>query len=441
MAKQPALERSPEMPYRAAPKRAERDALRRLAAKQAEIASLPIQQEHIASWKRLNSNKTGRPMVWIDEIPWHEMDIAGELRLQTEHPLCRQAEEALRKTIYQWEHMPADMVVEPRFLVDLTIHDSGFGMEEEAETTGHLPAKPRVETDPVVSRRYLPQIQTEADIEKIRTPVVTVDRKTSELHREIISDLFGDILKVELVGIRHHWFAPWDLLVSWWGVEQALTDIALKPALVHQAMRRLMDAYLARMKQWQELNLLSFGAGNHRVGSGGPGLTDELPRPGFDPSHVRPVDQWGCATAQVFSAVSARMHGEFALRYELEWLSRFGLNYYGCCEPLHGKIGILEKIPGLRKISMSPWADIDIMVENTQGRYVLSYKPNPAILAVSDWNPARVRSELAEALRRCKGCNVEIIMKDISTVNSRPERLFEWTRIAAEVAGSSEFAG
>jgi hypothetical protein len=27
------------------------------------------------------------------------------------------------------------------------------------------------------------------------------------------------------------------------------------------------------------------------------------------------------------------MHEEFALQYEKRWLERFGLTYYGCCEP------------------------------------------------------------------------------------------------------------
>jgi len=157
-----------------------------------------------------------------------------------------------------------------------------------------------------------------------------------------------------------------------------------------------------------------------------------LPQEDFDPNHVRAIDLWGCATAQIFSGVSPQMHEEFALKYERRWLERFGLTYYGCCEPLHHKVGILKNIPNLRKISMSPWADLEVAVEEIGDRYVISYKPNPAVLAVDEWNPEYARKELRRALERTVGCAVEVIMKDISTVRYEPQRLWEWARIAAE---------
>jgi len=43
--------------------------------------------------------------------------------------------------------------------------------------------------------------------------------------------------------------------------------------------------------------------------------------------------------------------------YAVQWYEKFGLVYYGCCEPLDGKIDIVREIPNLRKISMSPWVD------------------------------------------------------------------------------------
>jgi hypothetical protein len=69
---------------------------------------------------------------------------------------------------------------------------------------------------------------------------------------------------------------------------------------------------------------------------------------------------------------------------------------------------------------------------------VLSRKPNPAILAEDEWRPDVARADLRDFLEQARGCHVELIMKDISTVRYQPQRLWEWARIAAEVA--DEFA-
>ena len=44
------------------------------------------------------------------------------------------------------------------------------------------------------------------------------------------------------------------------------------------------------------------------------------------------------------------------------------------------------------------------------------------------------RKTLRETLEKIQGCDVEIIMKDISTVRYEPQRLWEWAQIAAEEA-------
>ena len=59
--------------------KSDRGILRELASQVAEIATLPIQQEKIALWKALNRLKPVRPMVLIGDVPWHEMDVDGEL--------------------------------------------------------------------------------------------------------------------------------------------------------------------------------------------------------------------------------------------------------------------------------------------------------------------------------------------------------------------------
>ena len=102
-------------------------------------------------------------------------------------------------------------------------------------------------------------------------------------------------------------------------------------------------------------------------------------------------------------------------------------------EPLHKKIDILKKVPNLRKVSMSPWINVDEAAANVGDQYVSSYKPNPAIFAEDIWNPQKARENLVRVLEKTRGCVVEVIMKDISTVRYEPQRLWEWAQIAAEV--------
>ena len=85
-------------------------------------------------WKALNGLKPVRPMVMIDQIPWHEMDVAGELRLQTEDAFCRGLETPLRRTLYSWKHMPADMVVQPVVTIHKAIGGADFGVRVIEET-------------------------------------------------------------------------------------------------------------------------------------------------------------------------------------------------------------------------------------------------------------------------------------------------------------------
>ncbi len=406
----------------------DRTVVRRLAERVAEIAALPVQHGSVDLWTRLNRLERVRPAVWIHAIPWNEMASDPHLQLLSEDPFCRQLEQDLRRLIYRWEHVRVDMVVEPALHSPLVVRDSGFGIRQEPGTVSEGA------DEDIVSRGFIPRIRDASDLERISTPHVELDGYTTETNHQRLVNLVGDILPVEKRGVVTAWFAPWDQLSRWWGRREALADLAARPELVHEAMRRLTDAWLGRLEQWETLGALSLAGGNYRVGTGGLGYTDELPQPDFDPHHVRPVDQWGSAAARVFSDVSPAMHEEFALRYERRWLERFGLAYYGCRELLHTEVALLATIPNLRKVSVSSAADVPRIAEVTEGRYVLSIKPDPAIFADPVWNPGRARAELERSLEAAGGCPAEIIMQDIATVRNEPHRLWAWADIAMDVA-------
>jgi hypothetical protein len=231
----------------------------------------------------------------------------------------------------------------------------------------------------------------------------------------------------------HIWFTPWDYLIRWWGIEEAMMDMIQRPEMVKAAVSKMVDAWMVELDQFQQMNLLSLDNTNERVGSGGYGYTEQLPGDNYDPENVLPHNMWGCSNAQIFSEVSPEMHWEFALKHDIRWLERFGLTYYGCCEQLDKKIDILRKIPNLRKISVSPWCDIDLAIGEIGADYVISYKPNPAILAESQWRPEKAHDDIRQVLKKTEGkCHIEFIMKDISTVRYEPQRLWEWAGIVME---------
>ena len=203
---------------------------------------------------------------------------------------------------------------------------------------------------------------------------------------------------------------------------------------MHHLMSRLTAGYLSLLGQLETQGLL--GGAQPTIHCAG-AFSEELPAAGYDSRSPRAKDLWTCGMAQIFSSVSPAMHQEFDLAYAHEWYSRFGLVYYGCCEPLHKKIGIVREIPNLRKISMSAWVVQDEGAEQIGPDFVFSRKPNPAFLAGDSWSPELIEKDLRGTVECCNrhGCPVELILKDISTVRYQPQRLWEWAEIAMRSVG------
>ena len=401
--------------------------LRRLAIQWAEVAAMPVHSERALLWQKLNDLDSERPMVWINEIPWHEMNFNDELTLKCENAWARSQEDLMKKTIYQWKHMPGDMIINPWLDCPLSIHSTDFGIIEDVDIAY------TDEKNDVVSRHFNILINDMDDLEKIRLPVISHNEKATERRFNLMNELFGDILPVRKQGQTHIWFTPWDYLIRWWGVQEAMVDLILKPDMVHAFYEKMVEAWMVELDQFVEQNLLSLDCNNTRIGSGGYGYSSELPGDNFDPGYVKPHNMWGCSNAQIFSDVSPEMHWEFAIEHDLKWLERWKLTYYGCCEPLAGKGHILKKIPNLRKISCSPWNNTRKAIEELGGDYVLSRKPNPSIFVDSVFDETRARKEIRDFLEQAEGkCHIEFIMKDISTVKYDPKRLWRWEKICME---------
>jgi len=401
--------------------------IRELAARVAEIAALLVQEEKRTLWRKLNARKPERPMVMIDQAPWNEMNIGDELTLRCTDAESRGYEEYLRRTLYQWKHFPVDMVVEPFIRVGKAINNTGFGVETKENIAIIDP------TNEVVGHKFINQFKTEQDLEKISLPQISHDPVETNRRLTVAHELFDGLLEVRPWGLEL-WPSLWDPISTWMGVEGALYALVDKPDFMHKLVGRMTEGYLSMLDQLEEQGLLCEPQSLiHCTGA----YTDELPALGYDPQKPRPKDIWTAGLAQMFSTVSPRMFKEFEVDYTSRICARFGLVYYGCCDPLDGKMNEVRLIPNVRKVSMSPWVNEERGAENIGRDFVYSRKPSPALLAVSVFNLEQVRENLTATRKICEkyDCPLEFILKDISTVRYQPERLFQFAAVAMQVVG------
>lgn len=403
---------------------AQRSCVRELAKKVREIAEHPKQEEKITLWKKLNSINMVRPMVTIDQICWPEMNVDGELTLVCEDPYLRSVEDHLRKIIYQDKHMCADNVVRPFFNVPKAVrYDRTFGVSSAEESI--------VGESGIVAKHFDDVIKTEEDIAKITDPDWYYLEEQTQEAVERAQDLLGDILIVRPMGYTFISWA-WDLISTLKSVEGALYDMIDRPEFMHKLVERITEAELAQLDMMEERGLLEYDQDRiHCTGA----YTDELPAEGFNPDKPRAKDIWCFGLAQMLSTVSPDMFDEFEVRYQNRIFERFGLVYYGCCDPLDTKMEQVRKLKNVRKVSMSPWVNIERGAAEIGRDYVLSRKPNPALLAAEVFSEDEIRKEISDTLKACErnGCSVEFILKDLSTVKCQPQRLWRWNEIVVEM--------
>ena len=410
-----------------------KERLRELARQVRDFAQDPVNEEHKKVWAAVNDRRMIRPAVLVRDYPRYLIETGDEVRQTIEDPFWAALEYDLQSRIYEWKHMRCDQVVEAEIFCPAIILDTRFGIRNSAVDS-------MVGVDEAYNRavHFDRIVDTEEDLGKISHATIEYDEKATLERLDGMRDVFGGILDVKLHGIDYFHFAPWDDLLSWMGLEEGLHDFILDPGLMHKAMRRYMDVSVARAKRYEELGLVSSNNRNVPVGAGGYGYCSGLAKPTESGIGARLCDNWGDGCDQIMTSVSPKMSEEFGFAYEKEWASLFGLNYYGCCECLSNKTAEAEKLPGLRKISMSPFADLEEGMSRLEGRVAISFKPNSIRLATTPWGREALRDELINAcgLARKHGCSMEIVMKTLITLDGDPERLWEWSSMAADIASN-----
>jgi hypothetical protein len=397
--------------------------LRSLAGRYAEIAHADVQKARIARYFKTNALEEVRPVVLISEVPWGEIRDSALVNVCS--PDLSWLETQLRQALYQWDHFQVDRVFPPVFNVSKRTTSTGIGIEVEERLikseTGTYAA----------SHEYKDQLSTVEDLRRLRIPEIRYDRERTEMDFRHASAVFEGLMPVRLAGSAFQ-YNLWDRIAVYRGVENLLSDLADRPEFMHETVSRFEEIATAMFRQYAEQDLLEAGLTLLHCT---PACARELPAADFK-GKVRPKDTWGRCSAQIFGSVSPQMHDEFDLAYNARIFGECGLLYYGCCEPMDGKIDILRKRFGnLRKISITPWADPERAARNIGRDYVLAAKPNPAFVSSPTFNPAPVEAEIVRYLDACRrhGTTCEFVLKDISTIANNPWNLTRWAETVSRV--------
>ena len=394
--------------------------LRTLAERVAALAARPEEAQKRELWYAHNALKGRRPLVLADpENGWNEIVPAASLCC--EGPLARRWEMVLRKELFWGERVRDDKPIEALFEVGYTYTDTEWGVEE----TYHGGSSGQ-------SYAWEGGIKGPSDVDRIGRPRIDVDYPTSLETLALAAEVFGGILRVRL---RAVWW--WSLGMTWdlarlVGLENMLYLLYDDPQMFHRIMGLLRDGYLAKLDWLESHGLLSLNNDHSYVGSGGIGYSRELPAQAPEGVGVRPADMWCLTESQETIGISPAQFEEFVFQYQLPLQERFGLNCYGCCEPLDPRWHVIKRIPRLRRVSVSPWADQEKMAAFLGRDYVFSRKAPPSLIAVPHPEEESVRADLRGTLEKARGCVLEIIMKDNHTLGGNPDNLVQWVRMARE---------
>jgi hypothetical protein len=317
-------------------------------------------------------------------------------------------------------------VIEPYFDVPYSFGDTGWGVEinrEHGEGEGSFIVIPAIE-------------DYEDDLPKVHFPEIIIDKEESATVLELAQDVFGDILTVRR---KTAWW--WSLgctrnFIDLRGLENFLCDLIIEPENLDKLMSLLCEGWLKRLDFLEANGYLALNNAGTYVGSGGFGFTKELPPQGYNPEKISTRDMWGFVESQETVSVSPQMYSEFILPYHKKIAERFALNCYGCCEGFNPRWEYIKDIPRLRRVSVSPWADVETCRELLGKNYIASVKPSPSTLAVSNMDEDAVRAELAKIVKATGDCVTEIIMKDNHTLGGNPRNAARWVELAREAVAT-----
>lgn len=294
----------------------DKEIVRELAARYMEIACSPEQEKMNARFKATNDLKIVRPPVLLDEIPWHQMDIDGELKCLCESREARRVETQLRRNLFRAKHFKADRLFDPFWRLVISTKNTGMGIDYNESEIIYSEGK-----GTIASHTYEDVLEDESVLEKMHVPVYSVDREKTDRDMEMLTDLLGNSMPVKKSGFQYIYSMPWDLITRYRGVEPIMFDMYDRPEYLHKIIKLFSESYKAHI-DFAEANLP---------------IEPDLINLHCTPAAVSGLAEsglkatWYRGGSQSFGVVSPTMFKELEIDYIKPLAERFAYTYYGCC--------------------------------------------------------------------------------------------------------------
>ncbi len=396
----------------------ERDLLRDLAKRYMDVCRRASQNKKRDLWESHNSLIPTRPPIYVRAFAWNEMP---QSECVCEDRFLRPYENFFRKNLFH-STLGDDYIFEPWVTVGAKHKCSGWGVQVDKTHSDASHGSFKVNYP----------IREESDLEKLRMPWHEIDEKATEEAAERLDDAIGDIIPINID--RGPAYRMWSGDISTdlgylRGIEHFMMDMAVNPEWMHRFASFLSQGILKTHNEAEEKGDWGLCAHQNQAMP----YARELPRPAANVNGVQREVLWGYMAAQECTGISPQMHDEFILQYQMPIMKHFGLIAYGCCEDLTNKIDMLRQIPNLRRIAVSPFADVEKCAEQIGTDYVISYRPSPSDMVGYGLDKRRIESILGHALEVCRGCHMDITLKDVETVQEDVTRIRKWVAIARNI--------
>lgn len=401
----------------------EYERVRSLAAEYAEYASSPLMDARRNAWAAHNALDFSRPLIYIRAIPFGEFREFGKSITCTD-PYLRSLESYFLRARYH-RQICDDYIEEPFMTVRAAVKTSPCGIWGVPLRMGERPM-------PRGAAAYAPVIIEESDIDRLCVAPHEIDEKETARRHDKMSELLYGIMEV-YVDRQGALCSMWEndistALAKLRGLEQIMWDAYDRPEWLHKLLAFMRDSILRNMDE--TLAAGDFSLLNHQ-NQAMPYLRGLKP-PGGD--KAEPSMLWGYMAAQEFTTFGPAMFDEFMFRYQKPILERYAAVAYGCCEDLTHKITVVKKLRNLRRIAVSPFADLEKCAQQIGGDYILSWRPNPSDMVSRGVDEEYVRRYIRggiEIMRRY-GCKFDVTLKDVETVSCDETAIIRWTKIVRE---------